>query len=132
MMTHEGKVIREIDASRNLNHAYALVHFNTEVRQYLQEMGIQHGILDVMLAQPATRLYKLSASDLNRYQVNGIDPNYLDQRLRYLIKRDDLPAITSTRFTQNTLSVPRRCGTVRNKDTALIQCYRQTLQGRHH
>lgn len=132
MMTHEGKVIREIDASQNLNHAYALVRFNTEVRQYLQEMGIQHGILDVMLAQPATRLYKLSASDLNRYQVNGIDPNYLNQRLHYLLKRDDLPMITAARFTQRTLSLPGRCGTASNNDAALITCYRQTLEGRRH
>lgn len=73
LMTHDGNVIKEIDATRNLNNAFQLTAFNTEVRQYLREMGIQHGILDVMLSQPPNRLYKLSAGELRQFNINGIN-----------------------------------------------------------
>lgn len=132
MMTRDGKVTQEIDASRNLGHAYRLTSFNTEARQYLQAMGIGHGILDVMLAQPANRLYKLSATDLNRYQVNGIDPAYLRQRIADLVERGDIPAIDPSTFARRTLTIPRQCGDAIRTDHGLVRCYQQTLRGLPH
>lgn len=132
LMTPDGNVIKEIDSSSNLKNAYQLTSFNSTLRQYLQEMGIRHGILDVMLAQPSNRLYKLSSEDLNRYLVNGINSLYLQQRLHTLIRQGYLSPVDAIKYTQRTLSVPTQCNTTVDQNQAFIRCYQSTLQGRSH
>lgn len=132
MMTREGKVVEEIDASKNLGTSFQLTTFNTSVREYLREMGIAHGILDVMLAQPPDRLYYLTTTELDRYQVNAISTPYLEERLSTLIRDASVPVMTREVFTRRTLSVPRRCGATQDSDLFFTQCYRQTLLAKPH
>lgn len=130
VMTHDGNVIKEIDASNNLNNAFQLTSFNTAIRQYLREMGIQHGILDVMLSQSPNRLYKLTARDLQQFNVNGVDKNYLNQRLSELSQQGYISNTTPDEFIRRTLSTPKQCGQVVADDRRFINCYGRVLQGR--
>ncbi len=132
VMTHDGNVIKEIDASNNLNNAFQLTSFNTAIRQYIREMGIKHGILDVILSQPPNRLYKLSATDLLQFNVNGIKNDYLNQRFSDLSQRGYISNATQDQFKRRTLSTPKECGHFVSSDQRFIDCYRRALQGRSH
>lgn len=132
VMTHEGNVIKEIDASNNLNNAFQLTSFNTAIRQYIREMGIQHGILDVILSQPPSRLYRLSGRDLQQFNISGIDKIYLNKRLSTLIETGYLSKTTPEEFTRRTLLTPKQCGQLVADNQRFINCYGHVLQGRSH
>ena len=131
MMMGDGKVVREIDASRSLDDSFQLAGFNRDVRIYLQEMGIGHGILDVMLAHPTMQVYKLSSADMTRYQVTGFENRYLNQRIRQLDKLGYSRELNRVSFFTRTMSVPRLCQAVRNSSVQFVECYRKILFGIH-
>ncbi len=132
VMTHDGNVVKEVDASNNLNNAFQLTSFNTAIRQYLREMGIQHGILDVMLSQPPNRIYKLSTRELQQFNINGIEEVYLNQRVSTLSQLGYIPKANPDEFKRRTLSTPKQCGQLVSDNQRFINCYGRVLQGRSH
>ncbi len=127
VMADNGSVIREIDANRNLGHAFQLATYNRDIRQYIHEMGIDHALLDLMLAHPAPDVYKLNASELRRYQLTGFNEDYLNKRTLELNSNPWTHPITRTELFKRTMSVPDRCHRTESSNTQFIACYRWTL-----
>lgn len=132
VMTDDGRIIREVDANQRLDHAFQLVTYNRDTRLYLQEMGIDHGILDVMLANRTSDVYRLSAEEIRQYRLIGFDNAYLNQRVR-IFETDKLkePIDRVSLFTR-TMSVPVLCRTKLASDQAFVDCYSAALKANAH
>jgi hypothetical protein len=85
--------------------------YNRDIRLYINEMGIDHGILDLMLSHPAPDMHRLSAPEMRRYQIVGISSRYLTRRTRELQTNPSTHTITATTLFNRTMSVPSRCRT---------------------
>lgn len=129
LMTPEGKVVREVDASQSLDDSFQLATFNRDVRIYLQEMGIRHGILDVILAHRSMQVYKLSAADMSEYRVTGFDNTYLQERMGTLQRLFTAHQINRMSLFSRTMSVPKLCQKDISSDTAFVNCYGRVLSG---
>lgn len=129
MMTPEGAIVKEVDASKSLDNSYQLVGFNNEVRLYLKEMGIRHGLLDLMLAQPASGLYKPTPSEMNLYEITAINSSYPTERINSFAHDPVLASIDRKTLVKRTRNVPQRCASSSMIDEAFVNCYRHTLLG---
>lgn len=127
MMAEDGQIIREVDANRSLSNAFQLATYNRDVRLYLEEMGIHHGILDVMLSHRTPQVYTLSAAEMREYQITGFDNNYLSDRIEMLEVYTDDRRFNRVSFFNRTMSVPARCQRSEYADRNFIDCYRRTL-----
>ena len=129
LMKPDGQVIKEVDASKSLPDSFQLAGYNRDTRMYLQEMGIGHGILDVMLAHPTHQVYQLTLEDISRYGVTGFDNAYLNQRVRVLDALGYGQRINRIQLYNRTMSVPQGCRVAASSDRAFIDCYRRTVLG---
>jgi hypothetical protein len=127
VMNKDGKIVQEVDANRNLGNAFQLVAYNRDIRLYIEEMGIHHGILDVMLAHPTSDVYKLNEAEMRRYQIEGISNDYLARRLRELQVNSSTHTITAMKLFNRSMSVPSNCRTSEFSNNQFIACYRRTL-----
>lgn len=126
--TPEGRITREIDARQNLNDAFRLTDFNSQVRRYLRDMGIGHGLLDLMLAHQTPSVYRLSPDEAIRYHIYGFDTDYLNQRVAFYNKAYERFNIHRSTLLNRTLSVPVKCrGNIANS-ADFILCYQQVIQ----
>ena len=117
----DGRIRKEIDASQSLNDSFKLASFNSQLRGYFAEMGVAHGLLDVMLAHPTKQVYKLSGAQMAQYRVTGFDSQYLLKRSRFF----EPPQV----FQDRTLAVPRLCQAYRGQDDRFVDCYKAVLSG---
>lgn len=125
VMQPDGQVLREVDASKSLPDSFQLAGYNRDIRLYLQEMGIGHGILDVMLAH--RHVYKLTSEDMSRYRVTGFDNAYLNQRIHCLDSLGYNRQVNRIQFFNRTMSVPKACMASELADREFIGCYGQTV-----
>lgn len=126
-MTQDGSIVREVDASRSLDRSFQLATYNRDVRRYLEEMGIDHRILDVMLAHRTSDVYRLSTEDMRRYQMTGFSDAYLSQRLQKLEADKEHPQINRVSFFARTMAVPSLCRAFESSDRQFVECYRRAL-----
>ncbi|MBU3667869.1 MAG: hypothetical protein FGM53_04945 [Rhodocyclaceae bacterium] len=127
VMNQDGKIVQEVDADRNLGNAFQLAAYNRDIRLYIEEMGIHHGILDVMLAHPISDVYKLNGAEMRRYQIEGISNDYLARRLRELKVNPSTHTITAVTLFNRSMSIPSNCSTSEFSNNQFIACYRRTL-----
>lgn len=123
----QGKVLKEIDASRSLDDSFRLTHFNSEVRQYFAEMGIEHGLLDVVLAHRTMQTYKLTDLEMKQYRLVGFDSQYLRERSLLFEKGSGSERINRMAFYDRTLSVPMRCKASASNNDAFLVCFKNLL-----
>lgn len=125
----DGKILKEIDATRSLNDSFMIAAFNSDIRKYFAEMGVEHGLLDVILAHRTRQTYKLSDEQMKQYQVIGFDNQYLRERTRMF---DTLPGnerIHVVALYDRTLSVPGLCQSRSFVTNAFVDCYQNVLFG---
>lgn len=127
LMSKDGKIVQEVDVNRNLGNAFQLATYNRDIRLYVDEMGIDHEILDLMLSHPAPDVYKLNASDLSRYQMTGFDNAYLNRRILELQSDHPTRQINRIVLFRRTMSVPLQCQTSMFSDKRIVACYRRVL-----
>lgn len=127
VMAEDGKIVREVDASRSLKNSFQLATYNRDVRLYLQEMGIRHSILDLMLLHRTTQVYKLDATTMSLYGIVGIENAYLNRRIQELRASNEFAQINRISMFNRTMSVPIQCRTSELSDRNFIECYRRVL-----
>lgn len=127
VMTRDGNIVKEVDANRSLDHSFQLASYNRDTRLYLQEMGIDHRILDVMLAHRTPQVYQLSTEEMRQYQLTGFDNAYLNQRVQTLEAQQETRQINRVSLFRRTMSVPIRCASAVPSDRRFVDCYRETL-----
>ncbi len=127
LMKSDGQIVGEVDASRSLSDSFQLAGYNRNIRLYLQEMGIGHGILDVMLAHKTNQVYKLTLEDMSRYRVIGFDNRYLNERVRALDAMGYSQQVNRIELFNRTMSIPKSCKASESSDRDFIDCYRRTL-----
>lgn len=126
--TPQGRITREIDARQNLNDSFRLTGFNSQVRGYFQEMGIGHGLLDLMLAHQTKSVYRLSPEETARQHIFGFEPNYLNQRMAYYNKQHAMLKINRTNLINRTMTVPDKCRRNITHDAAFALCYQRVIE----
>jgi hypothetical protein len=127
VMTGDGNIVKEVDANRSLDHSFQLASYNRDTRLYLQEMGIDHRILDVMLAHRTPQVYPLSSEEMRQYQLTGFDNAYLNQRIQLLEAQQETHQINRVSLFGRTMSVPIRCSGAAPSDRRFVDCYQETL-----
>lgn len=127
VMTGDGNIVKEVDANRSLDHSFQLASYNRDTRLYLQEMGIDHRILDVMLAHRTPQVYQLNTEEMRQYQLTGFDNAYLNQRVQTLEAQQETRQINRVSLFSRTMSVPIRCASAVPSDRRFVDCYRETL-----
>ena len=128
VMTDDGKIIREVDANQRLDHAFQLATYNRDTRLYLREMGIDHGILDVMLAHRTSDVYRLSAEEMRQYRLVGFDNAYLNQRVQMFEADKSRDPIDRVSIFTRTMSVPILCRAKLASDEVFVACYNAALR----
>ena len=127
LMQPNGQIVREVDASKSLADSFQLAGYNRDIRQYLQEMGIGHGILDVILAHQTREVYNLTQGDMARYQVTGWDNAYLNERIHTLDSVGYKRQINRIELFNRSMLLPRVCRASALSDREFIECYARTM-----
>lgn len=123
----QGRITREIDASQSLQDSFRLTGFNSQIRHYFNEMGIGHGLLDVILAHPTRQVYTLDTEALYQYGLLGFSNDYLNQRAALYNKADMDHRINRIELFNRTMAVPTRCRSATGSDAEFIRCYNDVL-----
>lgn len=127
VLTSSGKVVREVDASQSLSGSFQLAGFNRDIRLYLREMGIGHGILDVMLAHQTPEVYRIPAPQASFYQVTGVDPETLKRLVDQAQGANPSQSPDAATLVRRAMSVPVQCKNAALGDAAFLACYRRVL-----
>lgn len=124
----QGRITREIDARQSLDDSYRLTDFNSQVRRYLNEMGIGQGLLDVMLTHQTKSVYRLSPHEIASFRLYGFDAEYLNSYTTFYNKTYESLPINQSTLTTRTLSVPIKCRREMGTDAAFVLCYQHVIQ----
>jgi hypothetical protein len=124
----QGRITREIDARQNLDDSFRLTDFNSQVRHYLNDMGIGQGLLDVMLAHPTKTVYRLSPQETDRFKLYGFNQDYLNQYTTHYNKKNMRHAITQKQLANRIRLVPNKCRARVENPSKFSDCYLQVLQ----
>ena len=130
LTNNNGIITKEIDASQNLENSFKLTSFNSEANQYLSEMGIRNGLIDVMLAHQTRQTYKLTEFEMQQFGVVGFDNQYLRKRGDLLATLPKDSSINRIELYNRTLSVPRFCNKQSANNAAFVECYKAVLFGK--
>lgn len=125
-----GTITKEIDASQSLEDSFKLTSFNSEANQYLSEMGIRNGLIDVMLAHQTKQTYKLTEFEMEQYGVVGFDNQYLRKRGDLAANLPKDSRINRIELYNRTLSVPQICSKQNATNAAFVECYKAVLFGK--
>ena len=123
-----GEVVKEIDASQSLENSFKLTSFNSEVNQYLSDMGIRNGLIDVMLSHQTKQTYKLTEFEMLQFGIVGFDNEYLRKRGDLFALLPKSERVNRIELYNRTLSVPKVCSDKGNN--AFIKCYEAVLLGK--
>ena len=126
--SRDGEIIKEIDASQSLENSFKLTSFNSMVNQYLFEMGIRNGLIDVMLSYKSKQTYKLTEMEMLEFGIVGFDNEYLRKRGDLFALLPKSERINRIQLYNRTLSVPKLCSSQSND--AFIKCYESVLLGK--
>ena len=127
LMDPRGRVVKEIDATRSLNDSFKLTSFNSDIRKYFAEMGIEHGLLDLVLAHKTKQTYQLTDLEMKQYRLIGFDNDYLNERVSVFQRLPDGERINRIELYNRTLSVPNLCTLNSLNNTGFINCYKAVL-----
>jgi hypothetical protein len=123
----QGKVLKEVDATRSLNDSFKLTSFNSDIRNYFAEMGIEHGLLDVILAHQTKQTYQLSEQEMKQYRLIGFDNEYFNERVVAFQSLPNPERINRIELYNRTLTVPALCQLNASKNHEFISCYTAVL-----
>lgn len=123
----QGKVLKEVDATRSLNDSFKLTSFNRDIRKYLAEMGIEHGLLDVILAHQTKQTYQLTDQQMKQYRLVGFDNDYLNERVAVFQSLPDTERINRIDLYNRTLLVPSLCLLSSLSNSDFVNCYKAVL-----
>ncbi len=130
LTNNQGQIVKEIDASQSLENSFKLTAFNSESHQYLNEMGIRKGLIDVMLAHQTKSTFKLSEFELLQFGVIGFDDQYLRKRGDLYQSLPKSERINRIELYNRTLSVPKYCSQAWFNNSAFVDCYKAVLFGK--
>jgi hypothetical protein len=123
----QGKVLKEVDATRSLNDSFKLTSFNSAIRNYFAEMDIEHGLLDVILAHQTKQTYQLTEQEMKQYRLVGFDNEYFNQRVAMFEKLPDPERVNRIELYNRTLKVPSLCQISSMNNNDFISCYKAVL-----
>lgn len=123
----QGKVLKEVDATRSLNDSFKLTTFNSDIRNYFAEMGIGHGLLDVILAHQTKQTYQLTEHEMKAYRLIGFDNEYFIERVVAFQRLPNPERINRIELYNRTLSVPSLCQLSASKNNEFVSCYKAVL-----
>ena len=126
-----GEIVKEIDSSQSIPNSFKLNTFNSAAHQYLSQMGLKNGLIDVMLAHQTKQTYKLNDYEMLQFGVVGFDDDYLRRRGDAF---EGLPLperVNRIELYKRTLSVPKQCGSQTSNNNAFIECYKAVLFGQN-
>lgn len=126
----DGKILKEVDASKSLPNSFRLTSFNSDAHKYFSEMGFSPGFLDAMLAHKTYQTYKLTESEMREYSVTGFENRYLQERVREFENSKGKTQINRMTLFNRTLSIPELCKIQTSNNAAFIHCYESVLFGR--
>lgn len=126
--SRDGGVIKEIDASQSLENSFKLTSFNSMVNQYLSEMGIRNGLIDVMLSYKSKQTYKLTEVEMLEFGIVGFDNEYLRKRGDLFASLPKSERVNRIELYNRTLAVPKLCTSQSNE--VFITCYAAVLLGK--
>lgn len=126
--SRDGGIIKEIDASQSLENSFKLTSFNSMVNQYLFEMGIRNGLMDVMLSYKSKQTFKLTEMEMLEFGIVGFDNEYLRKRGDLFALLPKSERINRIQLYNRTLSIPKLCSSQSND--VFIKCYESVLLGK--
>ena len=130
LTNRNGTITKEIDASQSLEDSFKLTSFNSEANQYLSEMGIRNGLIDVMLAHQTKQTYKLTEFEMQQFGVVGFDNQYLRKQGDLLVNLPKDSRINRIELYNRTLAVPQLCSKHSSNNAAFVECYKAVLLGK--
>lgn len=125
-----GRIVKELDVTNSLEGSFKLTQFNSEIRNYFAEMGISHGLLDVVLAHQTRQTYKLSDQEMRCYRLVGFNEVYMNHRLKSLEILRGMENVSSENIYKRTLSVPSLCQKRYANNSTFVNCYKEVLFGK--
>ena len=129
LTNRNGVILKEIDSSQSLSNSFRLTSFNSEAHQYLSEMGIKNGLIDVMLSHQTKQTYKLTDYEMQQFGVIGFDNEYLRQRGNLFESLPPPQRVNRIELYNRTQSIPKLCSSQSSNNNAFIDCYQSVLFG---
>lgn len=123
----QGNVLKEVDATRSLNDSFKLTSFNSDIRNYFAEMGIEYGLLDVILAHQTKQTYQLSEQELKQYRLVGFDNEYFNERVSVFKNLPNPERVNRIELYNRTMAVPILCQLSSLKNSEFMSCYKAVL-----
>ena len=129
LTNRDGVILKEIDSSQSLTNSFKLTSFNSGAHQYLSEMGIKNGLIDVMLSHQTKQTYKLTDFEMQQFGVIGFDNDYLRKRGDLFASLPVPEKVNRIELYKRTLSIPKLCSNQAANNNAFIECYKTVLFG---
>ena len=121
-------IAKEVDAKDNQKAQALLDTYEREARQYFSQMGIPGELFVAMQSYPAKRLHRLSSEEITLYGLNGIEDDYLLQRLKIYQDRPGRWPKDKDELHRRTLKVAIECNLLDKVPADFVRCYRRVLQ----
>jgi ATP-dependent protease ClpP protease subunit len=128
-LSNDNAVIsKEVDAKENQKAQALLDAYEREAPIYFAEMGIPSDLFMMMQSYPAKRLYRLSSPEITFYGLNGIEDDYLLERLKVYQDRPGRWPKDKDELHRRTLKVAIECNLQDKVPADFVRCYRRVLQ----
>lgn len=121
-------IAKEVEAKDNQKAQALLDTYEREARQYFSQMGIPGELFIAMQSYPAKRLHRLSSEEITLYGLNGIEDNYLLERLKVYQDRPGRWPKDKDELHRRTLKVAIECNLLDKVPADFVRCYRRVLQ----
>lgn len=121
-------IAKEVEAKDNQKAKALLETYEREARIYFAQMGIPIELFIAMQSYPAKRLHRLSSEEITLYGLNGIDDDYLLERLKAYQDRPGRWPKDKDELHRRTLKVAIECNLQDKVPADFVRCYRRVLQ----
>lgn len=121
-------IAKEVEAKDNQKAKALLETYEREARTYFAQMGIPVELFIAMQSYPAKRLHRLSSEEITLYGLNGIDDDYLLERLKTYQERPGRWPKDKDELHRRTLKVAIECNLQDKVPADFVRCYRRVLQ----
>jgi len=127
----DGKILREIDPNTNLSLPKLLSQFEIKSRHYFEEMNITPRFFSAMQSYASNEIHWLSEGEINSFNLNGFDPDYLNQRMAFYENQYGSWRLGRLELETRTEQVASECQSQKDDHHAFIECYKDVLMGLH-
>lgn len=128
LSSDSGVIKKEVDAKEDPIAKSMLDTFNAQAKVYFAEMEIPPDLFIAMQSHPTKRVYRLSSPEITAYGLNGIESDYLQQRVQMYAQRPGRWPKEADELSRRTMKVATECISHESNPVDFTKCYRRVLQ----